>query len=272
MPKVKAGDISMYYEIHGEGEPLVFIDGRNMCHELLYKHVPVFAREYKVISYDNRGVGKSDKPQVPYSLEMMAKDLAGLLDAIGIKKAHFMGYSMGARIAEEMALSYPERVISLILVCPVTWSAELNNQLPLPTVEVRMRQVPPPPEEKARGFLAGVLSEEFINNNRQLIEKLVKIIKNGYGPPHAQNWHAYASDTYDNYQRLPQINAPTLIIAGSGDRTASLDNIDILKERIPGSALTIMDKMPHFLMWEGFDDFNRVMLDFLRRHRSVQTV
>ena len=68
MPKVKVGDIDMYYEVHGKGEPLVFIDGRNMCHGLLYKHVPVFAKEYKVISVDNRGVGKSDKPDVHYSL------------------------------------------------------------------------------------------------------------------------------------------------------------------------------------------------------------
>jgi len=268
MPKVKVGDINMYYEIHGEGEPLVFIDGRNMCHDLLYKHVPVFAKEYKVISFDNRGVGKSDKPDVPYSLEMMANDLAGLLDVIGIEKAHFMGYSMGARIAEEMALSYPERVISLVLACPITWSIELHNQPELPTAEERMRRVPPSPEETARDFLARVLSEEFIKNNHKLKEKLVKIIKKGYGPPHAQNWHAHASDTYDNYKRLPQIKAPTIIIAGSADRTVSLDNIRILKERLPGAELAIMDNMPHFLMWEGFDEFNKIMLDFLRRHSS----
>jgi len=266
MPKVKVGDINIYYEIHGEGEPLVFIDGRNMCHGLLYKHVPVFAREYKVISFDNRGVGKSDKPDVPYSLEMMANDLAGLLDVISIEKAHFMGYSMGARIAEEMALSYPERVISLVLVCPITWSAELNNQPEIFTAEERMRWSPSSPEETARNFLARVLSEEFSKNNPKLIEKLVKIIREGYGPPHAQNWHAHASDTYDNYKRLPQINAPTIIIAGSADNTVSLDNIRILKERLPGAELTIMDNMPHFLMWEGFDEFNRIMLDFLKRY------
>ncbi len=267
MPYVKVGDIKMYYEIHGKDEPLVFIDGRNMCHDLLYKHVPVFAQEYKVISYDNRGVGKSDKPDIPYTLEMMANDLAGLLDVIGINRTHIMGYSMGARIAQEMALSYPERVFSLMLVCPITWSVELHNQPELPTAEEKTRWVPPPPEEKARDFLAGVLSEEFINNNPELIEKLVKIIKKGYGPPHAQYWHAHASNTYDNYQRLPQIKAPTLIMAGREDRTVPLENILILKERLPGAEIVVMDKMGHFMMWEGFDESNRIMLDFLRRHR-----
>ena len=152
MPKVKVGDINMYYEVHGKGEPLVFIAGRNMCHDFLYKHVPVFAKEYGVISFDNRGVGKSDKPDVPYSLEMMANDLAGLLDVIGIEKAHFMGYSMGGRIAEEMALSYPERVISLMLVCPITWSVELHNQPEMPAAMERMHQVQPPPDHSTNQY------------------------------------------------------------------------------------------------------------------------
>jgi pimeloyl-ACP methyl ester carboxylesterase len=267
MPKVKVGEINIYYEIHGKGEPLVFIDGRNMCHKLLYKHVPVFAKEYKVISYDNRGVGKSDKPDVPYSLEIMANDLAGLMDIIGVEKAHFMGYSMGARIAEEMALSYPERVISLVLACPITWSAELNNQPKPPTEEEISSWVSLSPEEKARDFLSGVLSENFIKNNPKLAEKLVKIISRGYGPPHAQNGHAHASSTYDNYRRLSQIKAPTIIISGSADRTVTPDNIRILKEKLPDAELVMMEDMPHFLMWEGFNEFNRIMLDFLKRHR-----
>ena len=120
MPKVGVGDINMYYEIHGEGEPLVFINGRNMCADLLYRHIPVFAKDYRVMVFDNRGTGKSDTPDVPYSLEMMADDLKGLLDVIGIEKAHLAGYSMGARIAEEMALSFPEKVNSIVLAGPIT--------------------------------------------------------------------------------------------------------------------------------------------------------
>lgn len=268
MPKVKVGDIKIYYEIHGKGEPLVFIDGRNMWHKLLYRHVPVFAREYKVISYDNRGVGKSDKPDVPYSLELMAKDLAGLLDVIGITRAHFMGYSMGARIAQEMALSYPEKVISLVLVCPITWSAELNNQPQPFTIKDQKLWDALSEDEKARSWLAGVLSEDFLKNNPEYREKLIKIIKKGYGPPYAQNRHAHASNTYDNYLRLPLIKAPAIIIAGSADRTVTPDNINILKEKLLQAEFTMMHNMPHLMMWEGFDQFNRIMLDFLRRHRT----
>jgi pimeloyl-ACP methyl ester carboxylesterase len=268
VPKVKVGDINMYYEIHGKGEPLVFIDGCNMCHKVLYHHVPVYAKEFKVISYDNRGVGKSDKPDIPYSLELMAKDLAGLMDVIGINKAHLMGYSMGGRIAEEMAMNYPDKIISLVLVCPVTWSVELHNQPILPKEEELKAWYTRPAEIKARNFVENVLSQEFLGKNPKLKEKLVETIARGYGPPHAQYWHFYASRTCDNYARLPQINAPTLIISGSADKTVTPDNIRLLKAKLPDAELVMMENMPHFLFVEGFDEFNRIVLDFLWQHRT----
>jgi pimeloyl-ACP methyl ester carboxylesterase len=112
-----------------------------------------------------------------------------------------------------------------------------------------------------------VLSAEFLEKNPKLKEKLVKIISRGYGPPHAQFWHFHASRTSDNYARLPQIKAPTIIIAGSADRTVTPDNIRLLKARLPHAELVIMENMPHLLFIEGFDEFNRIMLEFLRRHQ-----
>jgi len=200
----------------------------------------------------------------------MANDLAGLLDVIGITRAHLMGYSMGARIAEEIALSYPEKVISLVLVCPVTWSAWLNNQPQPLNIEDKMQWDALSEDEKVRLWLGGVLSENYLNNNPEYREKLVKLIKKGYGPLYSQNQHAHASNTYDNYQRLSLIKAPAIIIAGTADKTASPENISILKEKLPDAELAIMDNMPHFLMWEGFDEFNRIMLDFLRRHSTKE--
>jgi pimeloyl-ACP methyl ester carboxylesterase len=266
VPKVKVGDINIYYEIHGKGEPLVFIDGCNMCHEVLYRHVPVFAREYKVVSYDNRGMGKSDKPDVPYSLELMAKDLAGLMDVIGIEKAHLMGYSMGGRIAEEIALNYPKKVISLVLVCPVTWSAELHNQPTLPKKEELIAWFSRSAVTQAQGFVEGVLTTEFLAKNPKLKAKLIKIIGKGYGPPYAMYQHFYASRTCDNYARLSQIKVPAIIISGSADRTVTPDNIKLFKAKLPHAELAMLENMPHFLFIESFDEFNRLVLDFLRRH------
>ena len=118
MPTVRVNDITMYYEIHGEGEPVVLIAGLNSDHTLYQKLgiISRLAESYQVVAFDNRGVGRTDKPDSPYSIEMMAEDTVGLLDVLGIKKVHLLGISMGGRIALALTLRHPERVKTLMLV------------------------------------------------------------------------------------------------------------------------------------------------------------
>jgi len=266
MPYAKVNDIDLYYEVHGEGEPLVFINGWFMPLGLFYPLVPIFAQEYQVITFDNRGAGKSDAPEGPYSLEIMAQDLAGLLEVIGIKKAHFLGHSMGARIAEEMALSFPDKVSSIILAGPITYSSEIGWK-PGPVTEEEIKFWEELSlEEWAWRLLSDRVNDDFIPNNRKLAENLVRITIDSHGPMHARVGHTNASRLYDNYKRLPQINVPTLILAGREDRTVPLDNILILKERIQTAELAILDDVKHFMILEAFDESNRVILDFLRRY------
>lgn len=266
MPYAKVGDINLYYEVHGKGEPLVFINGWFMPLGLFYPLVPVFAREYQVITFDNRGAGKSDTPEGLYSLEIMAEDLAGLLDVIGIEKAHFLGHSMGARIAEEVALRFPEKVRSIILAGPITYSSEIGLQ-PGPVTQEEIKfwegQIL---EEWAWQLLADRVNDNFIPNNRELAESLVKIIIDSHGPIHARVGHTNASRLYDNYKRLPEIKVPTLILAGREDTTIPLENILILKERLPEAELAIIGDVRHFMILEAFDESNRIILDFLRKH------
>ena len=266
MPYTKVGDITMYHEVHGKGEPLVFINGWFMPLGLFYPLVPVFAQEYQVITFDNRGAGKSDAPESPYSLEIMAHDLAGLLDVIGIEKTHFLGHSMGARIAEEMALSFPDKVNSIILAGPITYSSEIGWQ-PGPVTEEEIKSWEEQKlEEWAWKLLSDRVNDDFIPNNRELAENLVRIIMDSHGPMHARVGHTNASRLYDNYMRLPEIKVPTLILAGCEDTTVPLENILILKERLPEAELAIIGDARHFMILEAFDESNRIILDFLRRH------
>ena len=117
--KVKVDDVNLYYEIYGQGDPLVLVAGTGIsCAPWRVAQVPEFAKHYQVVIYDHRGLGRSDKPDMPYDTRMFAKDCAGLMDALGIKRAHMMGHSMGARVLQWFALDYPERVRSLILSGP----------------------------------------------------------------------------------------------------------------------------------------------------------
>ena len=114
--KVKVNDINMYYEIHGEGFPLVMIQGIGQS-SLMWP--PIFldevSKSFKIIIFDNRGAGRTDKPDIEYSIKMFADDTIGLMDALNIERAHVLGYSMGGIIAQELVLNYPKRVEKLVL-------------------------------------------------------------------------------------------------------------------------------------------------------------
>jgi len=268
MPTVKVDDINIYYETHGEGEPLVLIMGYGGHSGWWAPQIPVFSQEYRVVAFDNRGAGRSDKPDIPYTMEMMAGDIAGLLDAIGIDVAHVYGVSMGGMIAQEFALRYPDRVTSLILGCTNFGG---THQI-IPDAEAmtllfdleRMKQLTP--EERARQMLPFVCSQEFIDNNPDIIERFVTIVAEYVTPIHGYQRQGEAIMRHDTYNRLPQIKAPTLVIVGDADRLAPVENSRLLASRIPDAELVILENTGHGFM-ETAEEANNKVLDFLRRHR-----
>ena len=125
MPYVTVNDISMYYEMRDEregeansenGEPLVLIMGLAADISEWDTYIRLFAKKYRVLAFDNRGAGRTDKPDAPYSIEMMANDTAGLMQALRIERANVLGISLGGRIALALALRYPGLVKKLVLV------------------------------------------------------------------------------------------------------------------------------------------------------------
>ena len=204
MPTVRVNDIDMYYEIHGEGEPMVLIAGLNSDHTLYRAIIPQLAESYQVVAFDNRGVGQTDKPDIPYSIEMMAEDTAGLLNALGIAHAHLLGTSMGGRIAVALALQHPQQVKSLILVstimkslkgAPMTWSRRL---LPL------MLKIP---------------------------------MIRGPHPYYAVARQLKASRDYDAMDGLGEIHVPTLILHGKKDKSAPYRLAQAMQSGIKGSQM-----------------------------------
>jgi len=268
MPTVKVGDINTYYETHGEGEALVLIMGYG-CHiGWWFRQIPVFSQECRVIAFDNRGTGRSDKPDIPYTMEMMAGDVVGLLDAIGIGAAHVYGVSMGGMIAQEFALRYPERVTSLILGCTMCGGSHAI----MPDAEAmtqlfnfeRMKQLTP--EEQTRELLPFLSSQEFIDNNPDIIEQFVTAVVEHVTPLHGYQRQGEAIAGHDTYDRLPRIKAPTLVIAGDADRLIPVENSRLLASRIANAELVILENTGHGFM-ETAGEANNKVLDFLRRHR-----
>ncbi len=267
MPKVKVNDIHLYYEVYGQGEPLVVIMGLGANTHGWDMQIPTFSREFQVVAFDNRGSGRSDKPATRYTIRLFADDTAGLMDALGIASAHVYGQSMGGLIAQELALSYPQRVRALLLGSTSCGGRQAVAASPEHlTLMASLNTLSP--EEAAEKGLPLLYSDEFTARKRQ--ELIARSLAEAElrPPPDAFGRQVQAAVRHKAYDRLPQIRCPTLIISGSEDKIVPAENSRILAERIPNAELVVLPKAGHGYLVECAEESNAIVLDFLRRHRS----
>jgi 3-oxoadipate enol-lactonase len=204
MPTIKVHDIHMYYEIHGEGKLLVLIGGLASDLSELESISRWLAQKYRVLVFDNRGAGRTDKPDIPYSIEMMAEDTEELLKALAIERAAILGISMGGRIALELALQHPERVEKLILV---STSAKVW-------------------QNGKRRWRLRLLSFLFS----------APIFKGKYPQPrYAFLRQLHASGSYNCTDRLHELHIPTVILHGKKDQSAPYALAEEMHNGIQGS-------------------------------------
>lgn len=243
MPFAQVNDISMYYEVHGDsGSPMVLIHGYS-CSKADWpvSHVQRLATRHRVVIFDNRGVGQTDKPTTPYSMSQFAGDVVGLMDAVGIQAAHIFGVSMGGMIAQHVALRYPERVLGLVLGC--TAPGEPGALFPVnPSREVVEVLMKPPSGDRAqdsRDAWPIIYTRPYIEDNRALLEsRLVAVLAYPEAPQYALTLQTEAMfNTHDSLHRLGEIHQPTLIQVGLEDVLVPPGNSRILAEQIPNARL-----------------------------------
>jgi 3-oxoadipate enol-lactonase len=267
MPTVKVGDINSYYEIHGEGESLLMLAGHGQHSGQWTTMVPEYSKKYRAIIFDCRGTGRSDKPDMAYTMRMMADDARGLLDAVGVDAAHVFGVSMGGMIAQEFALNYPDRVISLILGCTTCGG---TKTIP-PSAEARAFFTGPEmarisAEEGARRVAPWLWSQKFLDRHPEVMEQHVALTLQYPTPSHGHAGQSKAMARHDTYDRLPGIKAPTLVISGGADRIVPVENSRLLASRIPHAELVILENAGHGFTVDAADEASRIILDFLERH------
>lgn len=243
MPFIQINDISMYYEIHGEdGSPLMLIQGFGASKiDWFPPYVEKMAAKHRVVIFDNRGVGQTDKPTNPYAMPQFAADTVGLLDALAIEKTHVFGVSMGGMIAQHVALEYPERVLGLVLGCTAAGGPG-NPNLISPSDEVFAVLTKPPSGDRAqdsRDLWPILYTPTYIEANRGLLENRLQV-KLAYPetPPYALELQMGAiTQTHDTFARLGEIRSPTLVQTGLDDVLIPPQNSRILAERIPNVRL-----------------------------------
>ncbi|MCB9420292.1 MAG: alpha/beta hydrolase [Ardenticatenaceae bacterium] len=267
MPTTTANGINIYYEIHGSGDPLVLICGLGYDMWQWHKMVPGLAEQFQVITFDNRGVGQTDKPAGPYSAALLAADTAALLEALNIEKAHIMGHSMGGFIAQEMALSYPEMVDKLIL-------ASTNfggpHHLPItPEAMAVLSDMTSDPVTRFKNGLAVSTAPGWSENNAAMIEEwLAWRVANPVDPAPYQAQMAIglsllAEDACFE-PRLANVHAETLILFGEHDKVVPPGNADLLAAKIPSSTIHLLPNAGHFFPIEVPEAANEAIIEFLK--------
>ena len=265
MPKIKTNNIELYYEIHGAGQPLVLISGLGYPLWQWHKMVPFLAEHFQVITFDNRGVGQSDKPTGPYTAQMLAADTAGLLDALGIEKAIIAGHSMGGFVAQAMALDFPQKVAKLIL-CSTNFGGPHHVPVTPEAMKV-LTDVTSDALTRFKNGLAVSTAPDWSEKNPEMIEDWVKWrVANPIDPAPYQAQMAIGfglmpeAAAFEN--KLPRLNVPTLILFGAHDKVVPPENASLLAEKISGSKVVILPNAGHFFPIEVAEAASCTITDF----------
>jgi len=264
LPKVRVGDINIYYEVHGEGPPLVMIMGLSANVDWWHPHViEQFSKHFKTVIFDNRGAGRTDKPAIDYSIRMFADDTVGLMDALGIRRAHILGVSMGGMIGQEIALSYPERVDKLVLVS-TTCGGPHSIPVPQETLNKMLNREGMTDEERMRLTVELLYPDEYREKNPELMEEALRRLMIAPIPLDVYMRQLQAGSQFDSYDRLPNIRAPTIILTGKKDVLLPWENSKILAERIPGAKLVTFEESGHGMISQNAEEFCREVIGFLK--------
>lgn len=267
MSSAKIGDIDVYYEEHGSGEPLLLIMGLAADSTAWLFQIPDFARHYRTIAFDNRGVGRSSKPRGSYTIHQMADDAAGLLDFLEIERAHVVGVSMGGMIAQELALRHPERVRTLHLGCTLARSDAYLRALIEAWRDVRRNLTR---EASLRAFGLWLFAPATYQERPEFIEMLYQ---NALANPFPQTLIGFlrqgdAIVTHDALPRLPALRCPTLVSVADEDILVPPRFSREVAACVPGARLEVLSGAGHAYFWERPEAFNALCLDFMGRARS----
>jgi len=264
MPIANVNGININYKVQGQGEPLIMIMGAGSAQSGWRFQTGLFKKYFRTITFDNRGVGKSDKPAGPYTMRMMADDTIGLMDHLGIEKAHVLGGSMGGMIAQELAINYPERVDKLVLAGTFArrdetsgFSSEINKAIEAYEASSR--------DKASQRRLFGVFMDSVFNKRayRVFMAPLMKIaIRFSATKGVAEQFEAIL--VHDAADRLGMIKASTLVITGTEDRAIKPISSEVIANLVPKAKLVKMLSGGHNFPIEMRDEFNREVLDFLR--------
>jgi 3-oxoadipate enol-lactonase len=266
MPMIKVNDIDINYELEGDGpETIVLINGLADDLTTWFAQMPDFLNAgYRVLRFDNRGIGKSARPRGPYTTALMASDAKALVDKLGVKQFHLVGVSMGGMISQEYALAYGGDLKSLSLCCtyaaPGPFCSRMfklwQDMAPVMGVPTVMRDV-----------TLWAFTQDIFLNQQATLQEFEAAMAALDQPVEAYLAQLNAIQVHDTRSRLGSIKTPTLVLAGADDILIPMNLAKELHSLIPGARFATA-KGGHAFLWEFPAPFNEAVLKFVGGHRG----
>jgi 3-oxoadipate enol-lactonase len=245
------------WEERGDGAPLLLIQGLGYGRSGWAPILPGLAERHRVVLFDNRGFGESDKPEGPYTAAQMAADALQVLDEAGIERAHVLGASLGGMIAQELAVKAPARVDKLVLCCTTPGGPDAYP-LPEATMKLFVEASTLAPEVALRRFVENALGA---SPPAGLVDEL--FARRVANPPDPAGWQAQAAagTTFAGVEGV--VEAPTLILQGTEDNVVDARNAELLAQRIAGARAELIPGTGHLFFWEQPETFLAYVTEFL---------
>jgi pimeloyl-ACP methyl ester carboxylesterase len=272
--RAQVNGVELWYDVQGEGEPVVQIHGAGFGHFNFAPATPELAKHFKVVDYDMRGYGQSDKPIQDYDMEVWADDLAGLMDVLDIEQAHVHGTSMGGMIAIVFAGKYPERTTSVVINCAAAKLGMAGRLIFKNWIDIA-RMDPEGPGSRILAELIAwqALSKTFLEtpDGVAAIDTIQQILRD------SNNLEVFttacqAMCDMDIREWLPKITSPALVLGGDEDLMTPWDQgpdgagQEAIYEGIRGAEKHVIRGSNHSTIFDNTDEHLRVVSDFFAQH------
>ncbi|HVV68618.1 MAG TPA: alpha/beta hydrolase [Gammaproteobacteria bacterium] len=267
MPKIKINDINLYYEQQGRGQPIVFISGYSVDH-LCWVDIPsVFSTAYQAVLLDNRGSGQSDRPDFPYSIDMLAEDVVALCEALHLGPCHIVGSSMGGIIAQVLAYKYPQHVRTITL-CNSLMKPDIKFSLAA-AATLTLIQAKADRRALVKNMLGWIYSSNFLEQP-DVVEVLIETsLANPYPIDevgYRNQLHAIAQ--VDTSAWIHQIKKPTLVLGSDQDLIVSEAHMREIARLIPSAQYYNFEGVGHLPFIERPEEFIKVVRTFIDKHST----
>ncbi len=251
----------VWFDVLGEGEPLLLLNGQSLDHEMWDGVHADLARRHRVVRMDFRGTGGSDAPLgEPYTFDLFVSDALAVLDALDITRTHVYGFSMGGKVAQTFAATVPERVGALVLGATAPGGVHEVERPRSSTLALRQAGTAAGRDAIAELFYTPAWAAAHPDTVTRVLPR---------GPLRAQRLHFGASSGHDGWDMLPGIKAPTLVVHGEDDVLTPVGNAVLLAERIPDARLLVLPGTRHGYLHEDAARATREVLDFLAEHAGL---